>query len=88
MPNIKSAKKRIRQQNLINDKQASQKSTLRTAVKRAEQALENKNADQAKTLMQEAVRRLDKAVSKGLLHKNAANRHKSRLMKKLNELAS
>lgn len=59
---------------------------MRTAVKKFEAAVEN-NDENAKALLVDAVKRLDKAASKGLIHKNAASRQKSRLMKKLSEQA-
>lgn len=86
MPNIKSAVKRVK----TNDKRrllnASQKSALRTAVKAADAALANSEADNAKGAVALASKKLDKAVTKGLIHKNAAARKKSRLAQKLNAL--
>ncbi|WP_207368152.1 30S ribosomal protein S20 [Heyndrickxia coagulans] len=86
MPNIKSAIKRVK----VNEKNYAQnraaKSAMRTAVKKFEAAVEN-NDENAKALLVDAVKRLDKAASKGLIHKNAASRQKSRLMKKLSEQA-
>ncbi|WP_211062100.1 30S ribosomal protein S20 [Heyndrickxia faecalis] len=86
MPNIKSAIKRVK----VNVKNYAQntaaKSAMRTAVKKFEAAVEN-NDENAKALLVDAVKRLDKAASKGLIHKNAASRQKSRLMKKLSEQA-
>lgn len=86
MPNIKSAVKRVK----TNDKRrllnASQKSALRTAVKAADTALANNEAETAKAAVALASKKLDKAVTKGLVHKNAAARKKSRLATKLNAL--
>lgn len=86
MPNIKSAIKRVK----VNEKNYAQnkaaKSAMRTAVKKFEAAVEN-NDENAKELLVDAVKRLDKAASKGLIHKNAASRKKSRLMKKLSAQA-
>ncbi|KWZ84044.1 ribosomal protein S20 [Heyndrickxia coagulans] len=86
VPNIKSAIKRVK----VNEKNYAQntaaKSAMRTAVKKFEAAVEN-NDENAKALLVDAVKRLDKAASKGLIHKNAASRQKSRLMKKLSEQA-
>ncbi|PKR85129.1 30S ribosomal protein S20 [Heyndrickxia camelliae] len=83
MPNIKSAIKRVKTSEERNAQNSAQKSTMRTAVKRFEAAVVN-NDDNAKTLLATAVKQLDKAASNGLIHKNAANRQKARLMKKLN----
>ena len=86
MPNIKSAIKRVK----TNDKRrmlnASQKSALRTAVKAADVALANNEVATAPAAVALASKKLDKAVTKGLIHKNAAARKKSRLVTKLNAL--
>ncbi|MGV3464009.1 MAG: 30S ribosomal protein S20 [Heyndrickxia sp.] len=83
MPNIKSAIKRVKTSEERNAQNSAQKSTMRTAVKKFEAAVVN-NDDNAKTLLATAVKQLDKAATNGLIHKNAANRQKARLMKKLN----
>jgi len=83
LANSRSAKKRI----LINDKKskrnASARSDLRTSLKKARLALVE-NSENKSALVTTASSKLDKAVSKGLLHKNTANRRKSRLAKALN----
>ncbi|BFH61392.1 MULTISPECIES: 30S ribosomal protein S20 [Paenibacillus] len=86
MPNIKSAVKRVKTNDKRRALNASQKSALRTAIKAADTALVNTEVEAAKAAVQAASRKLDKAVSKGLVHKNAASRKKSRLAKKLNAL--
>jgi small subunit ribosomal protein S20 len=79
--NIKSQKKR----NLTNVKRAERnkavKSELKTRVKSAQAAAGGENAEEALRL---AVKRLDMAAAKGVIHPNQAARRKSRLMKKLN----
>ncbi|SIQ25496.1 SSU ribosomal protein S20P [Peribacillus simplex] len=86
MPNIKSAIKRVK----INDKKRvhniTVRSTMRTSVKNAEVALAGENVEAAKEALLTAAVKLDKAASKGLIHKNAAARKKSRLAKRLNAL--
>ena len=86
MPNIKSAIKRVK----INEKKNVQntmiKSDMRTAVKKVEAAVVLNDATAAKSTYAEAASKLDKAAAKGLIHKNAAARKKSRLMKKTNAL--
>ena len=81
MANIKSQKKR----NLTNAKRAERnkavRSELKTRVKTAINAADTEQADEALRL---AVKRLDMAAAKGVIHKNQAARRKSRLMKKLN----
>ena len=86
MANIKSAIKRINVNEKNNVRNTSAKSDMRTAVKKVELAVANNNAAEAKDALTVAVRKLDKAVTKGIMHKNAAARHKSRLAQKVNAL--
>lgn len=83
MPNIKSAIKRVKVNEANRAQNVTVKSSMRTAVKKAEAAIAN-NDSEAKAALTAAVSKLDKAVSKGIMHKNTAARKKSRLMKKLN----
>lgn len=88
MPNIKSAKKRVliaQRQSLRN---TSMKSALRTTIRKYEVTFKTQDVEQARTALHTATRALDKAVTKGILHKNAAARKKSRLTKRLNALAN
>ncbi|KRL19191.1 30S ribosomal protein S20 [Lactobacillus amylolyticus DSM 11664] len=80
MPQIKSAIKRVKTQNAANKRNAAQLNKLRTAVKKFKAAAEAGEEDASK-LRIEAEKALDKAVSKGLIHKNKASRDKSRLSK-------
>ena len=83
MPNIKSAKKRvlvIKKKTLINQ---MHKTALKTAIRKFDEAVEAKNADEAKACFATAVSKLDKSVKHGILHKNAAARKKSQLALKL-----
>lgn len=82
MPQIKSAIKRVRQQSDRTAQNKQQLSKMRTAMKKFEKAAAE-NADNASELLSEASRQLDKTVQKGIIHKNQANREKSRLAKKL-----
>ena len=87
MPNIKSAIKRVKtseKRRLLN---ASQKSALRTAVKAVETAVAKQELETAKAAYIYASKKLDKAASKGLIHRNAAANKKSRLAKKINALS-
>jgi small subunit ribosomal protein S20 len=88
VPNIKSAIKRVKTSEKRRLQNASQKSALRTAVKAVETAIQNNDSAAASQAYQLAAKKLDKAVTKGLLHKNAAARKKSRLAKKVNALAA
>lgn len=87
MANIKQQAKR----NLTNEKKrlqnASFKSSLRTAIKLLETAVANNNLEEAKTAYNTASKKLDKALAKGLYHKNHVSRTKSRLSKLVNTLA-
>ena len=80
MANIKSQKKR----NITNAKRAERnkatKSELKTRIKNATAAIGTESSDEAVRL---AVKRLDMAAAKGVIHKNQAARRKSRLMKKV-----
>lgn len=81
MPNIKSAIKRVKVAEKANAANSQAKSAMRTQVKKAEQALAA-GAENAQELVKAANSALDKAASKGLIHKNAAARKKARLAKK------
>lgn len=81
MPNIKSAIKRVKVAEKANAANVQAKSAMRSTVKKAEQALAA-GAENAPQLVAAASKALDKAASKGLIHKNAAARKKSRLATK------
>jgi small subunit ribosomal protein S20 len=83
MPNIKSAIKRVKTNEAKKAHNITVKSAMRTAVKKAEAAIVT-NEDTAKELFNNAASKLDKAAQKGLVHKKAAARKKSRLMKRMN----
>lgn len=87
MPNHKSAAKRDRQnekKRLINK---SNKSKLRTQIKKLRSALSGKDKNNSNELLNPTISLIDKAVNKGILHKNAAARHKSRLTSHVNNLS-
>jgi small subunit ribosomal protein S20 len=86
MPNIKSAIKRVKTSNKRRAQNAAQKSAMRTAIKKFEALVEAKDVEQAQAAFIIASKKIDKAASKGLIHKNAASRQKSRLAKKLNSI--
>ena len=85
MPNIKSAKKRV----LVNATKAARNkatnSALKTAIKKANAAIESGDANKAEAV-KVAVKKLDQAAAKGLLHKNNAAHKKSQLLIELNEM--
>ena len=80
MPNIKSAIKRVATNEAKNAQNTQAKSAMRSSVKKAELALTNKD-ENADATVKAAIRQVEKAASKGLIHKNTAARKKSRLMK-------
>ena len=86
MPNIKSAKKRVKvtQAKTLQNKMV--KSALKTVIKSAEIALEQNTENKAE-LVNTAIKKIDMAVTKGILHKNCAARKKSSLGRKLNASA-
>ncbi|PLT34639.1 30S ribosomal protein S20 [Bacillus sp. V5-8f] len=86
MPNIKSAIKRVKTSEESRAHNATVKSTMRSSVRNVEAALANNDVNTATEALLTATKKLDKAASKGLIHKNAAARKKSRLAKKLNSL--
>ncbi len=88
MANIKSAMKRIRTNEKRRVRNAAVRSTVRTSIKGARAAIEGGQADQAREILQHTIQVLDKAVTKGVIHKNTAARKKSRLTRQLNALAS
>lgn len=85
MPNIKSAIKRVKQTARRTEVNKQRKSQLKTVLKHTHQALDT-SAENAAELALNAQKKLDKAVSKGLIHKNQAAHKKSQIAKKLNNL--
>ncbi len=86
MANIKSAKKRAKQTLVRNARNASQRSMLRTAVKRVLKAIEANDAAGAEAAFKTAVPILDRYSARGLIHKNKAARHKSRITARIKAL--
>ncbi|WP_182200526.1 30S ribosomal protein S20 [Paraliobacillus salinarum] len=88
MANIKSAIKRVRLNNELRAHNAPIKTEMRSHIKQVEKFVANKDVEDAKAALQKAVKKIDKAVQKGIIHKNNGNRQKSRLTKKVNELTA
>lgn len=84
MPNIKSAKKRVK----VNQTKAAQNkatnSALKTAIKKANAAVESNSSDKEE-VVRVAIKKVDQAAAKNLIHKNCAARKKSALATKLNK---
>jgi small subunit ribosomal protein S20 len=79
MANIKSARKRARQALGLRDHNMSLRTAVRTAIKKVQKAVAAGNKDAAATSLRESQRVIDRVVAKGVLHRNAGDRHKSRL---------
>ncbi len=79
MANIASAKKRARQAEKQRLQNASQRSILRTHIKKVTNAIEANDKEAAQSAYKVAAPVIDAMVSKGIIHKNKAARHKSRL---------
>ncbi len=84
MPNIKSAKKRVKVIEKKTLRNNMIKSEYKSAVKKFEEAISAGNTEEAKTLFSIATKKIDQACSKGVIVKNTAARKKSNLSKKLN----
>lgn len=87
MANIQSAKKRARQAEASRLRNASQRSMLRSSIRKVVKAIESKDKPGAEAAYQAAVPVLDRYASRGLIHKNKAARHKSRLAAHIKALA-
>ena len=86
MPNIKSAKKRVLIGKARNARNKATKSDLKTAIKKFEAAAAEGNRTDADGSYRVAVKKVDQAVAKGVLHNNAAAHKKSAMTLKLNRL--
>jgi small subunit ribosomal protein S20 len=86
MANIKSARKRAKQALERRDHNMRLRTAVRTAIKNVQKALAAGNKDAAAKVMRESQRTIDRIVAKGVLHRNAGDRHKSRLAHALKAL--
>jgi len=86
LANTKQAKKRARQAVQRRGHNAGQRSMLRTAIKRVIKAIDAKDKTAANDAFKQAVPVIDRMSNKGLIHKNKAARHKSRLNSQINAL--
>ena len=83
MANSPQARKRARQAEKRRRHNASQRSMVRTYIKRVNAAIESREYDAANTALNDAIPVIDRMVSKGIMHKNKAARHKSRMNAKI-----
>ena len=81
MANTKSAQKRIRRSAKRRARNQGIRSSVRTAIRRVREAIEKKDAAGIETTFRQAVKSIDQAASKGVLHSRAASRYVSRLAK-------
>ena len=86
MANIKSQIKRNKQNEKAHQRNKAVKSSLKTAVRKFREAADTGNVEEAAQALRVATRQLDKAVSKGVIHKNQAANRKSAIAKRLAEL--
>ena len=86
MANIKSAKKRIRQEERRTAANRTRVSRIRTFVRKVEDAIEGGDRKAAETALHAAMPELQRGVTKGVLHKNTASRKLSRLVKRVKSL--
>ncbi len=87
MANTKQAKKRVRQAEKHRQHNASMRSMLRTYIKKVIAAIATGDQQAALTSLQAATPVIDRMVNKGIIHKNKAARHKSRLTQHIKKLA-
>ena len=88
MATHKSALKRQKQDEKRSRRNVHIRSTLKTLIKRVRLAVEAKDIDKARTTLAEAIPAIDKAKSKGVIHRNTASRKISRLTRRVNSLQS
>ena len=88
MPNHKSAEKRVRQNEKRRVVNRNNRGRLRTSIKKLRAALAAGQTDQLNTLLPATISVIDKAVQKGVLHRNAAARYKSRLTMRVNQASA
>lgn len=87
MPNHKSAEKRVRQNEKRRAINRGHKTKVRTYIKKLRTALDAGKNDEIQQVLPDAISVIDKSVQKGVMHKNAAARYKSRLTLKANQAA-
>lgn len=86
MANIKSAIKRVNTNNTKRSRNQSVKSDMRTNMKQVEQFVEANDVDNAKAQLNKTVKVIDRASQKGVIHKNAATRYKTKLTHKVSAM--
>ncbi len=87
MPNIKSSKKDVIRSKIAYEKNKADKSEMKTVIKKYEAALDSGDKAAAEVAYKAAIQIVDKAVTKGILHKNTAARKKSSMTLRLSKMA-
>lgn len=87
MPNIKSSERSVKTDALRRAQNISVKSSVKTSTRKVVESVDAGKTEEAKALLTNASSVIDKAVAKGVIHKNAAARKKSRLARKINAMA-
>lgn len=88
MANLKSAIKRVATNNTKRDRNQSVRSEMRTSIKKVESLVEANDVENAKAAYLTTVRTIDRAIQKGVVHKNNGVRQKARLANKLSQLSA
>ena len=88
MPNTTSAKKRLRQNVVRRDRNRAVRSSIRTQIRKVREAIATGNVEESESQFQLAVKKLDRAASGNIVHRNAVARTKSRLSKAIKALKS
>ena len=86
MANVKNAQKKIKQINKITLAHQQLKSTVKNSIKKTDKAAQEGNKEKAEINLKLAIKSLDNAKVKGLIHRNKVDREKSRLTKKVNNM--
>lgn len=88
MANLKSAIKRVNTNNTKRERNQAVKTNMRTNIKKVEQLIEAKDLENAKAAYNQTVRVIDKAIKKGVVHKNNGIRNKTKLANKLQQASA
>ena len=86
MANSPQARKRARQNDVRRTRNASQRSMVRTYIKKVEAAIQAGDSGAARTALNDAIPIIDRMATRGIMHRNKAARHKSRLNQRINKL--
>ena len=88
MPNIASAKKRMRQDAVRRDRNRVRRSVLRTSLRKLNEAIESGDMDVVRTTWRDTQSLLDRTAQNGVIHRNLAARKKARLSRRISQLES